>query len=351
MCPLCLALALSVSACRCGAPPASSDAGADSGDPFGDHEDGGLGGAGACDGGLRGEGTAMASSLDSPRRIATDGTHVYLSVSGPAALALGKLQRVATAGGLLETLAEGFSSPDAIAVDADSVYLVDGDGLWRISKQSGAKTLLDPAPTNHLFGDTDLALSGAEVALATGFDSLLRVKRDGSARAVLYLGPPGSAVRAVLAEAGTVLFLVSESPESGLYEVKLDGSAPAARLRDISGGRSLHATATHFFWSEGASGQGRVLAAPRTGGEPVELAAGLEGPSRLLGVGRFLYFKNATPTGASERFFLRASLCEPGLVVPVGPQGAGPGDLAFDGATLFFSSADTAPLGYLSRLP
>ena len=90
--------------------------------------------------------------------------------------------------------------------------------------------------------------------------------------------------------------------------------------------------------------------APLDGGAPNLLATGLQGPDNPVIAQGFLFFADATPT-VSARFLQRISLCAPSGAAPVGPAGLGPGDLVFDGSTVFFTSVQSGSLGFLARLP
>ena len=84
---------------------------------------------------------------------------------------------------------------------------------------------------------------------------------------------------------------------------------------------------------------------------PMKLSQILIGAGAIL-LGGYVYFADSTAGGAaSSACVQRVSLCAPGVAAPVGPVGIGPGDLAFDGQSLFFTSAQAAPSGSVGRLP
>ncbi len=337
-----LALLVILSGCRCGAPPAGLDGGSD--DVADAGSDGGVRSVfDACDGGRLGAGAPLATGLDGPRRLATDGTDLFISEAGPRSLARGRVLKVPLAGGLVTEVARGLRAPDAIAADGQYVFVLDGDGLWRFGKDGTGRTFLSDVTTNHLLGDTGLLLAGEHVVISTGFEALVRIGRDGAGRVELFRGPPGSAVRSAVMDGDSVLFLVADD---GIYEVPLAGGQAQRILGGITSGRALALGAGELFWTEGD----RLQSAPRQGGPVRELAAGMNAPARLAVAGQFVYVADATPSGRSNQLLRRVSLCEPKAAISVGPEGIGPADVLFAAETIYFTSAESSPLGYASRL-
>ena len=119
----------------------------------GGSRDAGTGDAGADDAGsgdagceplAPGPGTVLLSGLNTPRRLASDERNFYVVEShslnpqqpqpGP-----GRLLRLPRSGGDAVPMATGFRAPDALAVDAEFVYVLDLDGLWRVDKATGTR--------------------------------------------------------------------------------------------------------------------------------------------------------------------------------------------------------------------
>jgi hypothetical protein len=102
-----------------------------------------------------GAGTALASGLQPPRRLAVDDANVYWTFL-PSVPGAGSVMRVAKSGGSPVTIASGRSAPDAIAVDraniywSESVLLCPGGcgpgpqspGVYQLAKSGGAPTML-----------------------------------------------------------------------------------------------------------------------------------------------------------------------------------------------------------------
>ncbi|WP_426752880.1 signal integration modulator SinM [Myxococcus sp. Y35] len=323
-------------------------------------DDAGTGDAG-CEPLAPGPGTVLLSGLNTPRRLAADATDLYISEShslnpqqpqpGP-----GRLLRLPRGGGEAVPVATGFRAPDAIAVGAESLYVLDLDGLWRVDKATGVKDErpLDATLNNVTIGGTEVlpaSVGGRDVlVIATAHRRLVRVDAGGGNRRELFSGTGDAQVRGARVVGQDVWFLVAAGESPGLYSVPLDGSAPAT-LRDgsITAGTSLEVTPTHFLVTEGGGGNGRVLRLPREGGEAEVVASGLQGPAFPVELKGTLYFKDVS-TGGTD-FLRRVSTCTAGAVEPVGPEGVGPGGLLVDGDTLLYTSQESGTGGVVGRVP
>lgn len=353
-----LALVMTLARCNCG-PPDVPGAGDDSGVDAGDAGDAGLGELPEPDAGWLDAGTTctppfadagvlVRDHLSNPRRLAREAGALYVVETGTLNGADGRVLRLPVAGGAEEEVANGLHSPDAIAVSATHVYVLDADGLVRIEKKSLQQERL-ALRSNAIFGNTELRLAGSDVVVATGLRWLSRVSPDGGT-VDLYSGDAGSSVSGAALDGQQVYFLVSGVPEAGLYQVPVDGSQPARRLRsEPTEGHALLVTASNFLWSEGGGGAGKLRISPRMGGVPNDIATGLAAPARMALVGQVVYFTDAVP---GDSAFLRyASLCARGSSFAVGPTGTGPGDVLFDGKVLSFTSLAGGDGGYVAQLP
>jgi hypothetical protein len=294
----------------------------------------------------------LTDGLTTPRRMLVEDDAIYLSEARSLSLPTGRVLRVSRQGGAPEELGAGFTAPDALAADADSVYVVDRDGVWAMPKGGSGPTLVAPPLNNAVAGDTDLLVAGADLVLATGARNLLRITKLGGAITVLHQAPGGSVIRSAVLDGATVLFVRSGDSAQGLYAVPLDGSAAATRLSpDPEDGRSLRLFGEHLYWTSGTGGAGTVGRMNRDGSSVEVLASGLKAPSRPVVRYPFLYFKDSTASEPPSALFLRrVSLCNPGTPDIVGPVGTGPGDLHEAGGALVFTSQETGGLGYLGEL-
>ena len=323
--------------------------------------DAGTADGGTCEAPPAQPGTELIPARNTPRRLAVDATDLYISEShslnpqqpspGP-----GQVLKLSRSGGAATVLATGFRAPDAIAVDATSVYVLDLDGLWRVDKATGKRSdgPIDGTLANVTVGGTEVLrapLSGRDVlVVATGNRWLVRVDADGGNRQELYTGPSAARVRGARVVGTDVWFLVVGGAAPGLYRVPLDGSAPAER-RDssVTQGTSLEVTPTHFLITEGGGGTGRVLKLSRAGGPAEVLATGLQGPMFPVELGGTVYFKESR--AGSADFLRRVRPCAPGTSDPVGPVGTGPGGLLVDGDTLLYTSQESGTGGAVGRVP
>src|SRR5205823_6052428 len=149
----------------------------------------------------------------------------------------------------------------AIAVDESFVYVIDGSGTWRIDKATGAAVTIDASKVNPAAGDTAIASAGGYLVIASGLQWAYRLPKDGGARAVLFDGGPGAAVRGLALDGNTAFFLVGAgAPTPGLYSVAIStGALTRVRTDPAATARSLTVTPTHFLWTEPT----RVRIAPR----------------------------------------------------------------------------------------
>ncbi|MBX5480287.1 MAG: hypothetical protein IRZ16_00340 [Myxococcaceae bacterium] len=357
---LIIAAVLALAGWGCGATPPSSSG--DGGTFDGGATDAGVDDAtdGGFDAGTDGgedcppapqEGTPLASNLPAVRRLAVDDTFVYATVSNDFSNNVGRVIRIRRAGGLVEDVAEGLTAPDAIAVDPQSgvPFVLDMGGVWRVDVGSKTRTRIDSAVTLAVSGESALVVDGDAVLIATGFRALQRAKLDGSGSQTLFLAPAGSVVRGVTLHGADAWFLVAQGPSPGIYRVPADGSSEAVRVRNEPvDGHALLIDGDTLVWSEGDSGDGRIVSAPLAGGPATVLASGLQHPFRIVRLGDAHYFKDTTRGPAVPEFLRRIDRCG---VNAVGPKGVGPGDLVVKDGVMYFSSEDFTGQGFISRLP
>ncbi len=346
------ALALALGQAACGGSDVAPDTHADGG-PGGPHgDDGGVysgdGGLDPCALPFLGEGRTLISHRVGPRRLATDGQWLYVTVTGAVSQPDGRLLRMPVSGGAVEEVATDLRAPDAVLAQSDAVFVVDGLGLWRIDLPGGARTRVQDALNGAALGASELLPLPDALLYVTGFRRIVRVGRDGGNAQVLHEVPPGAAVRGgALRGTDLYFFVIEGGPEDrGLWRVPVDGSAQATRVQATPGdGLALAVTDVALFWTEAS---GAVRALPFSGGEPQPLMDGLTSPARLLPVGSALYVKDGAQDAAAS-FFVARDVC--GATREVGPTGTGPGDLLLHEGVLYFTSEDRSGQGYVARLP
>lgn len=331
------------------------DAGVDAGTDAG--SDGGWDAswpdASACPPPFSGPGSIIASGLSYPRHLAGGADRLYVTEVGVLNKPVGRVLALERDGGVTE-LSTGLSSPDAIAVDATSLYWVDEGGLWRYPLPAGPKTLVDSKVNGALQGTTSIALSSAGVLYATGSNTLELSGTD-AGNLPLFTGAPGTVVRGAAVEGTTGYFLYSGGADAGLYQVSLSGAPnPQQLLPQPTGGLDLRLTPTAFLWTSGRSGSGLAQSAPRSSGPVVDIATGLAGPRAVADLQGFTYFQDSTAGGGATPWFFQVAVpCLPGTPIPVGPIGQGPGDVLSDpdAGALFFTSYSGSGQGFVGRLP
>ncbi|MCP3105389.1 signal integration modulator SinM [Myxococcus sp. K15C18031901] len=351
------------------------DAGGDDGGTSGDggsadggtsEEDGGSTGeedAGNCEEPAPQRETVLVPGLNNPRRLAADTTDLFISESHSLRPlpddGEGQVLRLSRQGGEVAVLAKGFRSPDAIAVDAKNVYVLDQGGLWRVDRSTGERGAIpiEASVNNVIAGGTDVRaakLSGRDVVVvATGAQRLVRVDTVGATPSslILFEGPKNAQVRGARVDGETVWFLVSGGSEPGLYRVGLDGNSSAERIfPGITTGTSLELTGTHFLVTEGGGGTGKVWKLPRAGGDAQLLAEGLQGPLFPVQFHGAVYFKEAIARSPGFLQRIRGG-CTTSTLDDVGPQGTGPGGLLVDGDTLLYTSQESGTGGAVGRIP
>lgn len=342
------AIVVAAGACECGAPVMAPDKGSARTE--------------LCVPRFGGEATVLATGLDGPRKLAADGTALYVSVQGGTAS--GSIRRTALdradAGSVL--LADGLDAPDALAVDQSFVYFTTESGLWRVGKDGGTKERLVDLATNALGGETSILVDGEYLIVATGLEWLARVRRNGHELSLLHTAPPGSAVKSAVLEAGQVYFLVStQTPDAGGIHRVASTGGPSAQLYPTPVlGRALALSGDHFFWTEGTSLEfgGEVRSRPRLFADAGTLVhAERQWAPGAIAVDRpYVFFAARTQPSPSNppspHFLLRGSArCDDGGITALGPKGHGPGGLLLHDGGLYFTSRGVLGQGWVGRLP
>ena len=326
---------------------AGSDAGTDAGVDAG--TDGGV----TCVPPFAGSGTVIASNLSYPRHLAIANGELYVTEIGTFNKPKGKVDMIDLSTGLVTTLFSGLQGPDAVAADGTSVYWSDSSGLWKYDFTNPQSTI-DTKVNGAIQGTTDLAWAGSQLVYATGSRFLELVDPQAGTHQTLFSGDAGSVVSAAAVDGQTAYFLVSGTdPNPGLYQVGLSGTpAPSQVLAEPTDGTSIALTPDAFFWATGRAGSGAVRTVPRSGGTPVDLAAGLLGPRSVLPVQGFTYFQDSTAGSDGGTSFLQVAGGCLQAPIPVGPAGQGPGSIVLspDGGTLYFTSFGGTGQGFVGAL-
>lgn len=288
----------------------------------------------------------VASSVDDPRGLAVDESHVYWTTGG------GDVQRVPKSGGAVETLAEHQDTPGALAVDATHLYWVnDATGrVMRLSKDGGGKpkSILTSPGLAGLTIDAD----GLYLSRKLKKGEIRRVDKDGGGSSTIAAGQSrpsricvlgdrviwageiegaddenddgmpdgqqgmaGSYVRSAARAGGDVTTLVvgegqivdlvvaGETPvwadaKSLRLRALLPGAAEAITLAEGQDVRGLATAGGDVFWT---SSGGTVKQVPAGGGASRVVAVDIPGAGAAAVDGAYVYFARSGPSGSVYR--------------------------------------------------
>ncbi len=211
---------------------------------------------GACIGSVC-QPSVLASSQGVPRGLSVFNGNVYW-----ASNTQGTVMRVGTDGTGLTPLLSGQNAPLDIAVRADGIVLLTGDGAVTTASLDGA---------------------GARAIVAA----------------------TGSGVTGRIATSGASVYF-TRSPERVLSRVAQDGGAATALATAQTNPFGLAASATRVFWSADIDGGGAVQAIDPDGTNATVLVSGQVTPRTLALFGSTLYWVNSTASGNVMRAVLQA---------------------------------------------
>jgi hypothetical protein len=204
--------------------------------------------------------TPIATGQSSPDAIAINATTLYWTVAGVAASESGLVMSRALAGGAAVTLASGRVNPSAIAVDSENVYWVDTgstgtDGAVLAAPLHG-QTITTLAsglatPGAIALSDTDVYFTNQGV---TASDAAIEMvaKGGGTPSTVVGEQPP---LRDILLDGTTLYWTVSAgSGTGGVFSFALGGDTVVTLMSGLDYPLDLATDTTSLYWTDSLDG-------------------------------------------------------------------------------------------------
>ena len=201
----------------------------------------------------------LASDQGSVRRVAMDETHLYWTNWSSA-----QVVRSITDGGRLQVIASDQNFPFGIVLDATHVYWANAYEVVRARKDGSAREVLYTGPVKSV------AIDDTYVYWGTGSDGrVMRARKDGSGAQTLASGQDYPMRVAV---DDTHVYWTNFGENGQLMRALKDGTlqetvaAPGGRIRELA------LDTTHVYWT--VDDTGRVMRALKDGTSPQTLASG-----------------------------------------------------------------------------
>lgn len=231
--------------------------------------------------------TTLATGLNGPFGIAVDATSVYFTEEGS-----GNVKKVPIGGGVVSVLASGLKNPQYIAVDATNVYFMEygtwnsGYGLQnndgtinKIPNGGGALTTL----ASGLKGPQAIAIDAAtiywvEVANSiSGAGAVKSVPIAGGLVTTLASGLSGSKYIAI--DAGSVYYWQEYGTLAKV--AKAGGQSPTVIVAGMSGTKPMVVDGTNVYWANASFG-GPLMKTSINGGNITVVATGVTSPTSIV---------------------------------------------------------------------
>lgn len=237
--------------------------------------------------------TTLASSLDSPWAVCTDGGYVYW-VEGD--ISTGAVKKVSVNGGAVTTLASGLPEPRAIDVDSAYVYWIERNNgsngsLKKVSINGGTDTTLVTGllnAQNHMaLDDNNIYWGDGKIG---GGGVIKKVSKNGGTVTTLVNSGILNLTTAIAVDNTYVYFY---DDQNNIKTVPIN-SGPVTTIG--TGTPSAYALyGSDIYWVE--YGNGTVKKMPKSGGLITTLATGSNSPSNLTVDGINVYWIEFTNPG------------------------------------------------------
>jgi hypothetical protein len=254
---------------------------------------------------------AVATGEDSPVGITASDSHVYWTVIGNGG-GPGSVMRAPVGGGPPTALATDQTSPDAIAIDATSVYFVDnGVGVMSVPLAGGTVTVLASGPYGAAFGG--LVVDPATVYWADQGGALLTVPIGGGP--VTTLVPATAHQLGALAIDATSLYWTIEgmhADNGSVMKMPLAGGPATALVTMLASPQAIAVDGASVYFNDYTSGT--VSRVPLGGGAVAILASGQTVPDGIAVDARFVYWADdantvmAVPIGGGQAIALASGV-------------------------------------------
>jgi len=237
--------------------------------------------------------TTLASNLNSPWDICTDGSYVYW-VEGN--ISNGAVKKVSVNGGEVITLASGLPEPRAIDVDASYVYWIERNNgnngsLRKVPIDGGAVTTLVTGlrnAQNHMALDADNIYWGD--GKAGGGGEIKKVSKNGGTVTTLVSNGILNLKTAIAVDDTYVYFY---DDQNHIKTVPVNGGTVTTIGTGTPEAYALYGS--DIYWVEYSSGTVKKM--PKSGGTITTLATGSDSPANLAVDGTSVFWIEFSNSG------------------------------------------------------
>jgi hypothetical protein len=210
---------------------------------------------------------------------------------GGVPLRTGDVVQTTIAGSTSTKIWSGTNAPNAVAVDATNVYVLQNNDLERVPIGGGTGATL--ATGQSAYG---LAVTGATVLWTTynGMDTVLSVPANGGTTSTFATGSgaPGTSSTVVVTDGTNVYWgdTASGATSGSVYAKPLVGGQQTTLYQGPIEVLGIAFDTTYLYVTGGQAGV--VLKIPKAGGQPTTLASGQGWPYGIAVDETFVYWVN-----------------------------------------------------------